>query len=121
MNLKKVAYGLVAIILVFSLVGGSLVLSTDSPNRDVPAQCGIESCHGMDITCGPNVPEMCTMEYVAGDNCRSFAKCETVDGLCAQAYSPKFEECKSCGNQCEKEFQNDSIKFFECESLCANT
>ncbi|VVB75045.1 Uncharacterised protein [Candidatus Tiddalikarchaeum anstoanum] len=26
-------------------------------------KCGIENCHGLDITCGPNIPEVCTTLY----------------------------------------------------------
>lgn len=81
-------------------------------------QCGIESCHGLDITCGPNVPEVCTMMYMAGDNCRQFVNCEVIDNQCQQTASPEFDACKSCVQKCEQDFKNDSIKFFECESSC---
>ena len=42
----------------------------------ISRKCGIESCHGLDITCGPNVPEVCDMMSMAGDNCRQFVSCQ---------------------------------------------
>jgi hypothetical protein len=82
-------------------------------------KCGIENCHGLDIVCGPNIAEMCTAIYMAGDNCRQLASCEIINGNCQMANSPRFETCKSCVNKCESDFPNDQIKFFECESKCA--
>ncbi len=82
-------------------------------------KCGIENCHGLDIVCGPNIPEACTELYMAGDNCRQFTSCEIVNGNCQMANSPRFETCKACVNKCESDFPNDLIKFFECESKCA--
>ena len=82
-------------------------------------KCGIQSCHGLEISCGANVPEMCTMEYQGGDNCRQLAVCQVVDGQCTQADSPRFEACKACVEQCELNAAGDSTKFFECESQCA--
>lgn len=80
--------------------------------------CGIENCHGLDITCGPNIPEVCDMMYMAGDNCRQYASCEIINGKCQLIKSPKFEECKSCVERCKLDFKDDQIKFFKCESKC---
>ena len=85
----------------------------------ISGECGIESCHGLDITCGPNVPNACTMMYAAGDRCRQFVSCQTVEGQCRLEKSPKFDSCKACVEKCEQGFQDDNIKFFECESRCA--
>jgi len=30
-------------------------------------KCGIENCHGLDITCGSDVPDACTEIYMIGD------------------------------------------------------
>lgn len=95
---------------------------TDKPikiPKAISKQCGIESCHGLDITCGPNVPEACTMMYMAGDNCRQFVNCAIIDNQCQLSASPKFDNCKNCVQKCEQAFKNDQIKFFECESGCA--
>ena len=81
-------------------------------------ECGIENCHGLDIVCGPNPAEMCTMIYQLGDKCRQFAQCEVVDGVCQQIENPQFIACKSCVQECEQDFPNDPEKAFECESTC---
>lgn len=82
------------------------------------ARCGIENCHGLDISCGPNVAEMCTMMYQAGDRCRQFANCEIRDGQCRLAQSNQFESCKNCVTKCENDFLNNPEKIFSCESMC---
>lgn len=87
------------------------------PTQDLE-KCGIENCHGLDITCGSNVPEMCTMSYMIGDKCRQYASCEKKDGRCQLADSPKFESCKSCVEKCKSEFNNDPGKLFTCEGKC---
>jgi hypothetical protein len=81
-------------------------------------ECGIENCHGLDISCGPNIPDVCTMIYEQGDNCRQFADCQIIDGQCSLKESLRFENCKSCVEKCEKDFKDDQVKFFECESRC---
>ena len=78
-----------------------------------------QNCHGLEITCGSNVPEACTMIYMAGDNCRQFAVCRSIDGQCRLEESPKFDSCKFCVEKCELDHKDDSLKFFECESKCA--
>jgi hypothetical protein len=94
----------------------SIPCQNDSSNSG--QQCGIENCHGMDIKCGSNVAQMCTEIYMAGDNCRQFASCQTKNGTCQLAQSPKFESCKSCVKKCEADFPNGSVSFFECENKC---
>jgi len=79
--------------------------------------CGVQGCHGLDITCGPVPPNiMCTMEYQMGDKCREFASCEVKNGVCQQAVSTKFTQCKECAEQCQK--ITDPIASFQCESGC---
>ena len=78
-------------------------------------KCGIQNCHGLDIACGQNVPEVCTEEYQLGDFCRKFAACKVVNGQCQIEQNDKFEQCKSCVEGCKGlGFQ----KIFECESNC---
>lgn len=128
---KRITYGAIFISL---LAAGILVWNnyrvevTKRPTQPikppavVPGKCGIENCHGMDITCGPNIPEMCTMEYQVGDICRQFARCEKVNGKCRLVEDRKFENCKSCVEKCQREYQNpaDQIKFSQCESECGS-
>jgi hypothetical protein len=79
-------------------------------------KCGIESCHGLDIVCGPNVPEACTMEYRLGDKCRQLAKCEIAGGKCVFAENAEFDACKACAEKCDA--ITDPINAFECEAKC---
>lgn len=90
-----------------------------SKNSGVEKQkCGIENCHGLDITCGPNIPEMCTEMYQMGDFCRSYAKCEVKDSKCQLIKNADFDQCKNCMEKCIKDARNNSAKSFNCESQC---
>ena len=125
---RKTFYGMVALF----LTGLSLfvwnnyqIQVQERPDKliklppQISGKCGIESCHGLDITCGPNIPEECSMMYATGDNCRQFASCQIIDGQCRLVKTPKFDSCKSCIEKCEQDFQDEQIGFFECESGCA--
>ena len=92
-----------------SLVNFSFLISND---------CGIENCHGLDIVCGSNVAQMCDMMYMLGDRCRQYAHCEKKDGKCQPVWSPQFESCKLCVQECESKFINNSGELFICESEC---
>lgn len=81
--------------------------------------CGITNCHGLDIVCGSDIPDACTMEYRIGDNCRQYAECGVVVGRCQQITSPEFTICKSCVAKCLREFPDDNMAMFECESKCS--
>ncbi|MFA5776320.1 MAG: hypothetical protein WC988_02095 [Patescibacteria group bacterium] len=85
----------------------------------ISGECGMQNCHGMDITCGSNVPQACDYMYKAGDNCRQFASCQTMNDQCILTRAPKFDSCKSCVEKCQQDSQDDQIKFFQCESKCA--
>ena len=92
---------------------------SDRLYKSVPQpQCGLENCHGLDISCGPNIPESCTFEYQIGDKCRKYVSCEIIDGRCQVVKSEKFEACKLCVENCVSEFKDDPVKAFECESRC---
>jgi len=80
--------------------------------------CGIENCHGLEIACGPNIPEVCTESYMLGDRCRQYASCKVIDGKCQQIKSEKFQQCRSCVQNCSKDFKNDVLKLWACESRC---
>jgi len=119
MNTRKMILWL--LIALLAAAGLWLAISTANGIR-LPWQaqepCGIQSCHGLEISCGPDVPEMCTMEYQGGDNCRQFAACQVIDGQCTQVDSPRFEACKACVQQCEQDAAGDGTQFFACESQC---
>ena len=84
------------------------------------SSCGIENCHGMDIVCGYNPVQMCTMEYRIGDKCRQYARCEEINGSCQKVENPLFDECKSCVENCIADNKDDGIKQFECEASCGS-
>lgn len=84
------------------------------------SRCGIENCHGLDIKCGPNIPNACTMEYQIGDRCREYAKCEIINGKCQLTQNIKFQHCKSCVEKCVKNFKDNIQKQFDCEENCIN-
>ncbi len=77
--------------------------------------CGIESCNGLDIVCGTNVPEFCTLEYKLGDFCRQYAVCSTEQGQCALVENEQFTSCKSCVEAC---LDLPDEEQFECENTC---
>lgn len=83
-------------------------------------KCGIESCHGLDVTCGANVPEICDYSYQLGDRCRKFINCQLSNNSCQKNINPAFEACKSCVEKCQDKYQDnkDPAKIFECESKC---
>lgn len=89
----------------------------ESGGKSGPA-CEIENCHGMEIVCGPDPAEVCTQVYMLGDGCRKFAACGIVDGKCQPVPLDGFEKCKACVEKCAADFKDDSVKMFECESLC---
>lgn len=118
---KKTA--LIVIIAVFLLTG--IIASVlwvpsylkEYSNKNDP--CGIENCHGLDITCGSNIPETCTEIYQLGDFCRQYVECKVVDDQCQLVENSKFDQCKSCVEECEN--LDDSEEAFECEENCRET
>ncbi len=46
-----------------------VTISTENPDT---ADCMLTPCHGFDLTCGPEIPEVCTTVYQLGDKCRRF-------------------------------------------------
>lgn len=80
--------------------------------------CKLENCHGLDIKCGPNPPDYCTMMYGLGDKCLQYAKCGIENNKCQQIENPQFTQCKSCVEACIENNKDDTIKSFECESKC---
>lgn len=107
---------LFAVIVVVSAVG--FVSSVGAQGRGSPSECGIENCHGLNITCGPNIPKACTMMYGFGDRCRQFVRCEIIEGKCQLVESEAFQRCKMCIEECKQYGEKDIIKSFECESHC---
>lgn len=83
-----------------------------------PSVCGFTTCHGLDLACGTNAPQICTMEYRIGDRCRKYASCDTAGGGCSLVLGPKFIACKACVEKCQIAAGPDSISAFSCEEKC---
>lgn len=95
-------------------------LQKDDPDTIIIDEkvCGIQECHGMNLTCGSKPVDMCTEIFMVGDSCRSFFKCALMDGQCGQLSDRRFDLCKSCIQQCVAESNNDPTKTLECDSKC---
>jgi len=97
--------------------GGTPVTITPG-NPDRP-DCGLTPCHGLELTCGPDIPEVCTAVYQLGDKCRQFAHCDVdSNGTCQIVTTPEFDTCTSCVQNCLNEFRTDPPKSFACEETC---
>jgi hypothetical protein len=95
------------------------ILSTN-PGDVTPRVCEITNCHGLDIKCGDNPPDMCTEEYLVGDSCRKFAECSNVGSTCSFIPNTEFSECKNCVDKCKAGFNNDNqvSDQFDCAESC---
>jgi len=82
------------------------------------SSCGFTTCHGLDLACGADAPDICTMEYQLGDKCRQYARCDTGGGSCTLVTSPEFDSCASCVKQCKAKAGSDVVSAFECEETC---
>jgi len=107
--------------LLFVLILATVLIAGCAQNQ---AKCGIEQCHGLNITCGPNVPEACTTLYKLGDFCREyFTGCEIANGVCTKkvdaSADSRFFMCKACVSNCET--LSNPTEAFRCESECRNS
>jgi hypothetical protein len=116
---NKILYWAAAIIIVV-IVALIVLTFTGFKSPAGENKCGVENCHGMDLNCGPNVPEACDAMYMLGDKCRQYAWCEVVEGQCSLVENKTFETCKSCVNECAQDNPNDPVALFQCESNCPN-
>ncbi len=90
-------------------------VTTETP---APSACGLTSCHGLDLACGTNVPQVCTMEYQIGDKCRALASCDSTGGSCTLVTGPKYVACKACVEKCQAAAGPDGLAAFSCEEKC---
>ena len=86
--------------------------------KENPAICQRENCHGLDIKCGANSPDVCTDMYALGDKCLQYAECSVVDGDCQVKANSQFDACRSCVADCAEKYQSDATLMFECEGKC---
>jgi hypothetical protein len=85
------------------------------PATNGTTSCGFTTCHGLDLACGPNPPQVCTMEYQLGDKCRQFASCTNANGSCRLVTTPQYDNCKACVQKCGGA---DATEIFTCEEKC---
>jgi len=83
-----------------------------------PSSCGFTTCHGLDLACGTNAPQVCTMEYQLGDKCRQYARCEESGGTCGLVVGTQFDRCTSCVEKCQATAGNNTADAFTCEASC---
>jgi hypothetical protein len=110
-----------------TLIPGGKVTPTPEPaplptpvpaETPAPSGCGFTTCHGLDLACGTDAPQVCTMEYRIGDKCRQYARCDTTGGGCTLVKEPKFTACRSCVEQCQIAAGPDNLAAFSCEEKC---
>ena len=97
---------------------GGIVPPVSPTVTTIPAEspsCGFTSCHGPDLACGPNPPQVCTAIYQLGDKCRQYAYCSNTGGTCQLVTTRQFETCKTCIGKCGGA---DPAEIFSCEEKC---
>jgi len=77
--------------------------------------CGFTSCHGADLACGPNPPQVCTAMYTLGDKCRQYASCDSSGGGCRLVTTQQYDSCLACIRKCGGA---DATEIFTCEEKC---
>ncbi len=82
-------------------------------------KCGLQTCHGLEVSCGPDIIEACTAIYMEGDRCLELVRCDVVGSECQQVDQEPFLACKDCVESCKEKYGDDEPdKFFECEFKC---
>ncbi|MGA2917374.1 hypothetical protein [Methanoregula sp.] len=90
-----------------------------TPGNPASATCGFTTCHGFDLACGTNGPQICTTDYQPGDKCRQYAQCSSgSDGSCSLVTSPQYDSCKTCAQNCELRAGADNLAAASCEEQC---
>jgi hypothetical protein len=78
--------------------------------------CGIENCHGLEVSSGPKFAPVCTETYEVGDRCRQYASFQIVSGNCSLVTGKEFNDCKTCVEACLE--KKDSRDIYRCENQC---
>lgn len=89
--------------------------TTPVPTSVSLSGCGFTSCHGLDLACGSNPPQVCTAMYQLGDKCRQYAYCSNAGNSCTLVTTPEYDKCKSCIEHCGGA---DTNEIFLCEENC---
>lgn len=111
-----VTYKIAAVFALVLIVGlFTFAFFNNAAEKIVDGKCGIEQCHGLDLSCGSDIPDMCTAEYRLGDFCRQYVTCEIKEQYCVKVEDDLFSQCRSCIKACDQQNQQEA---FDCESLC---
>jgi len=86
-----------------------------TPPYEISSTCGLLSCHGLNLACGPNPPQICTADYQLGDKCRQYAYCSNSGGTCSLITTQQFTTCKTCIEKCGGA---DPAEILTCEEKC---
>lgn len=92
--------------------------TTIVPTPAVTTSCGLSKCHGFDVTCVSNPPEVCTAEYKLGDRCRKYIHCESSGGSCTLVKDAGFTACKTCVETCQLRGGDNNLWAQSCEEKC---
>jgi hypothetical protein len=86
------------------------------------ATCGIETCDGLAVTCGPNVATACPKNINPGDNpgdrCLQYATCQVVSGSCQLVTESRYGKCVNCVEACQTSFPNNPNQVLDCSQGC---
>jgi cytochrome b involved in lipid metabolism len=112
-------------IVILALVGALFLVPKNSNvddrnplNPNTGTKCGIQECHGLNLTCGSNVPDACTAEFVSGDVCREGFSCQIINGNCQTKTTTEYVSCKSCVEKCETTYKSEPDRVMDCASDC---
>ena len=114
----------IILITAVAVVVGAFLLYKNKPSSHFSpplpqAKCGVQECHGVNLTCGPNVVEMCTDLYAMGDGCRQYFKCGYINnGACDQIPDERYEKCRACVKKCISNTNDGPEKAMTCDSNC---
>lgn len=111
---NKTIFVILSLLLVISTF--ALLLYLAKPIITGVKTCGVENCHGLEVSCGPNLPLVCTETYEVGDRCRQYASCQIVSGNCSLVEGKEFNDCKTCVEACTE--KKDSRDIYRCENQC---
>jgi hypothetical protein len=80
--------------------------------------CGIQTCNGLAVTCGPNVATACPHTLNPGNQCLQYATCQDVSGSCQLTTESRYGKCVNCVEACQTSFPNNPNQVLDCSQSC---
>jgi hypothetical protein len=80
--------------------------------------CGIQTCNGLAVTCGPNVATACPNTLNPGNQCLQYATCQVASGSCQLANESRYGKCVNCVEACQNSFPNNPNQVLDCSQSC---